>query len=289
MSVLVDKKTKVLVQGITGTQASFHIQRAIKYGTKIVAGVVPNKTEKSYLGIPLFNTVKEAKEKTGATASIVFVPAKFAKQAVLEAIDAEMDVVVVITSGIPVGDMMEIKHKLSQSKTILIGPNTPGIITPKEAYMGIFPDNIHNEGNVGIISRSSTLTYEIVLELNKIGYGQSTVVGLGDDFIIGTGFSEIVEKFNKDKKTKATVLICGIDGDYEIELANRFSKLKNKKPTIALMINQPINMQSDVEYASEIICCDIADISKKTEIMKKSGIVVVDSIQALKEELKKVC
>lgn len=289
MAVLVDKKTKVLVQGITGTQASFHIQRAIKYGTNVVAGVVPNKTEKQHLGVPLFGSVKEAKEKTGASASIVFVPAKFAKQAILEAIDANMDVVVVITSGIPVADMMEIRQKLSTSKTILIGPNTPGIITPKEAYMGIFPDNIHKEGCVGIVSRSSTLTYEIVLELNKIGYGQSTVVGLGDDFIIGTGFSEIIEKFNKDKKTKATVLVCGIDGNYEIELANKFAKMKSKKPTIALVLHQPSNMIKDVNSASEIICRDVADVSKKIEILKSSGIIVVESINDLKEELQKVC
>lgn len=289
MAVLVDKKTKVLVQGITGTQASFHIQRAIKYGTNVVAGVVPNKTEKQHLGVPLFTSVKEAKEKTGASASIVFVPAKFAKQAIIEAIDANMDVVVVITSGIPVADMMEIRQKLSTSKTILIGPNTPGIITPKEAYMGIFPDNIHQKGCVGIVSRSSTLTYEIVLELNKIGYGQSTVVGLGDDFIIGTGFGEIIEKFNKDKKTKVTVLVCGIDGNYEIELANKFAKMKSKKPTIALVLHQPSNMIKDINNASEIICRDVADVSKKIEILKDSGIIVVESINDLKEELQKVC
>ena len=158
MAVLVDKNTKIMVQGITGTQASFHIQRAINYGTKIVAGVVPNKSEDSYLGVPLFGTVKEAKEKTGANASIIFVPAKFAKSAILEAIDAELNLIVAITSGIPVNDMMKIRQKLAHSKTILIGPNTPGIITPKEAYMGIFPDNMHKSGRVVIISRCFTLT-----------------------------------------------------------------------------------------------------------------------------------
>ena len=192
MSILINKKTKVLVQGITGTQASFHVQRALKYGTKIVAGVVPNKREDFHLGIPVYESVKEAKEKTKATASIIFVPAKFAKSAIIEAIDAEIEIVVVITSGIPVVDMMEIKHKLKGTKTILIGPNTPGVITPNEAYMGIFPDNIHNSGDIGIVSSSSTLTYEIVLEMNKIGLGQSSVVGLGDDFIVGSSFGNII-------------------------------------------------------------------------------------------------
>ena len=159
MSIFVNKKTKVLVQGITGTQASFHVQRALKYGTKIVAGVVPSKKEDFHLGIPVFETVKEAKEKTNATASIVFVPAKFAKSAIMEAIEAELELVVVITSGIPVVDMMEIKHRLKNSKTILIGPNTPGVITPNEAYMGIFPDSIHNAGNIGIVSSSSTNSF----------------------------------------------------------------------------------------------------------------------------------
>ena len=186
MAVLVNKNTKIMVQGITGTQASFHIQRAMKYGTRIVAGVVPNKNESSYLGVPLFGTVQEAKDKTGAEASIVFVPAKYAKTAILEAIHAGLK-------------LMEIKHELQQSSTILIGPNTPGVITPQEAYMGIFPDSIHKGGNIGIISRSSTLTYEVVLEINKAGFGESTVIGLGDDVILGTSFVEIIKQFNKTR------------------------------------------------------------------------------------------
>ncbi len=283
MSVLVNKKTKVLVQGLTGTQASFHIQRAIKYGTKIVAGVVPTSKEKSHLGIPIFNTVKDAKEKTGATASIIFVPAQSAKNAIIEAIDAELEFVVVITSGIPVVDMMEIKHKLKNSKTILIGPNTPGIITPKEAYMGIFPDNIHNPGPIGVISKSSTLTYEVVLELNKIGLGQSTVVGLGDDYIIGSEFADVIEKFNEDPKTKATVLVYGIGENFETNIANKYSQMKNKKPVIALAVQDLGITQSPLEKSNTMYT------TKKKDILESTGIMVVNTIQELKDELKKIC
>ena len=288
MSILINKKTKVLVQGITGTQASFHVQRALKYGTKIVAGVVPSKKEDFHLGIPVFETVKEAKEKTNATASIVFVPAKFAKSAILEAIDAELELVVVITSGIPVGDMMEIKHKLQNSKTILIGPNTPGVITPNEAYMGIFPDNIHNSGNIGIVSSSSTLTYEIVLEMNKIGLGQSTVVGLGDDFIVGSSVGSIIEKFNKDAKTKASVIITGIYGNDETEIIEKYSKLKNKKPVIALIIDDNTAL-SEANSIAELICKNSFDVNDRKNKLRDAGIIVVDNITDLKKELLKVC
>ncbi len=287
MSVLVNKKTKVIVQGITGAQASFHIQRAMKYGTKVVAGVVPNKVEDFHLGVPLFETVKEAKEKTKANASIVFVPSKFAKNAIIEAIEAEIELVVVITSGIPVVDMMEVKKRLIGSKTTLIGPNTPGIITPDEAYMGIFPDNIHTSGDVGIVSRSSTLTYEVVLELNKIGLGQSSVVGLGDDFVIGANFVDVIEKFNNDKKTSSIVLIGGIGGNYEIEAAKKYASIKHKKPVIALMIDDPALLSRFDGIASEIICDCIMDTKQIRKIMTTSGMIVVDSIQALKDALLK--
>lgn len=289
MAVLVDKNTKIMVQGITGTQASFHIQRAINYGTKIVAGVVPNKSDDSYLGVPLFSTVKEAKEKTGANASIIFVPAKFAKSAILEAIEAKLDLVVVITSGIPVNDMMKIRQELARSKTILIGPNTPGIITPKEAYMGIFPDNIHKSGKIGIISRSSTLTYEVILEINKAGFGESTVVGLGDDLIVGCGFNEIIEKFNQDKKTSAIVLIGGIGGNYEIEAARLYQQTKKIKPVIALMIDDPTTLSDNKGLAPEILCRGITTLAEKRKKMEDSGMIVIDNISALNDELAKIC
>lgn len=288
MSVLVNKHTKIMVQGITGTQASFHIQRAINYGTKIVAGVVPNKKESTYLGVPLFSTVKEAKEKTGANASVIFVPAKSAKSAILEAIEAELELVVVITSGIPVNDMIEIKKVLAHSKTLLIGPNTPGIITPQAAYMGIFPDNIHKPGNIGIISRSSTLTYEVILEINRSGLGESTVVGLGDDFIIGTGFIEIIKAFNQDKETKAIVLIGGIGGNYEIEMAHLYMNMPHKKPVIILMIDDPTPVYHDMGLASDILCRGVTTLSEKKRLFNSAGMIVVNDLSQLTQELSKI-
>ncbi len=288
MAILIDKKTKVMVQGITGTQASFHIQRAIKYGTNIVAGVVPNKTDKTYLGVPLFNTVNAAKEKTGANVSVVFVPAKYAKSAILEAIHAELKLVVVITTGIPVNDMMEIRPELNKSKTILIGPNTPGIITPQEAYMGIFPDNIHKSGNIGIISRSSTLTYEAVLEINKAGMGESTIIGMGDDFIIGTGYFELIKKFDEDKETKAIVMIGGIGGNYEVEAARLIQQHEISKPVIVLLIEDTTPLSNTKGLASEILCQGITSITEKKQQLESAGMVVVESMSELTAELLKI-
>ena len=288
MSVLINKKTKVLVQGITGTQASFHVQRAIKYGTNIVAGVVPSKKESKHLGVPLFKTVKEAQKKTGATASMIFVPAGNAKSAIIEAIDAKMDLIVVITSGITVNDMLEVKEHLKNSETILIGPNTPGIITPNEAYLGIFPDIFENSGDIGLISRSSTLTYEVILEINKLGLGESTVVGLGDDDIIGSNYIKIIEEFNKDRKTKAIVLIGGIGGHYEKETAKALAKLKRKKPIIALMLNDPTPLSDINSIASEVIYGDFNSETDEETLFKNSGMTIVKSISELKEELLKL-
>lgn len=288
MSILVDNKTKVIVQGITGTQASFHVQRAIKYGTNVVAGVVPNKNESTYLGVPLFSTVQEAKDKTGATASVVFVPARHAKSAILEAIDAKLKLVVVITSGIPVADMMEIRQALNGSETILIGPNTPGIITPNKAYLGIYPDNIHQSGSIGIISRSSTLTYEVVLEINNAGFGESTVIGLGDDFIVGTSYIDILKEFDKDSKTKAIVLIGGIGGNYEIETARAFRNSHIKKTVIALVVENEASITQDMGLASQILCHGINNIDEKKKMLKESGMIVVDNIQDLKFELSRL-
>ena len=288
MAILVDKNTKIMVQGITGTQASFHIQRAIKYGTNIVAGVVPNKTDKTYLGVPLFNTVEEAKEKTGADASVIFVPAKYAKNAVLEAIKAKLQLIVIITTGIPVNDMLEIRHELAKSQTILIGPNTPGIITPQEAYMGIFPDNIHKSGNIGIISRSSTLTYEAVLEINKVGLGESTIIGLGDDFIIGAGYYELIKKFGEDKKTKAIVMISGIGGNYEIEAAHIFKQHKINKPVIVLLIEDKTPLSNNTSLASEILCRGVTSVTEKRQQLEAAGMIVAESMSELTAELLKI-
>lgn len=287
MAVLVDKNTKIIVQGLTGTQASFHTPRAINYGTNIVAGVVPNKKDNSHLGIPLFNTVKEAKEATGANASIVFVPAKSAKDAILEAIRAKLELVVVITSGIPVNDMMEIRHELEHSKTLLIGPNTPGIVTPQVALLGTFPDNIHKPGNIGIISRSSTLTYEVVLEINRAGFGESTVVGLGDDFIIGTGFIDIIKAFDDDKQTKAIVVICGYGGNYEIEMARAYKTMPKKKKVIVLMVDNQTYINTNFGIASDILCRGIDTVEEKKQLFEDAGMIVVDNLLSLTEELAK--
>lgn len=288
MAILVNKNTKIMVQGITGTQASFHIQRAMNYGTNVVAGVVPHTNEEKHLGVPLFSTVAEAKKQTGANSSIIFVPAKYAKSAILEAIDANLELVVVITAGIPVNDMMEIRHRLEESQTILIGPNTPGVITPFEAYMGIFPDNIYKSGNIGIISRSSTLTYEVILEINKTGLGESTIVGLGDDAIIGTGFSKILQKFHIDSKTKAIVLIGGIGGNYELEIAQCYNLLKKKKKVIALLTENNTSFKTHTGVASDILCRGITSIADKRKQLESAGIIVVDNISDLKTELLKI-
>ena len=193
--------------------------------------------------------------------------------------------VVVITSGIPVSDMMEIKHELQQSSTILIGPNTPGVITPQEAYMGIFPDSIHKGGNIGIISRSSTLTYEVVLEINKAGFGESTVIGLGDDVILGTSFVEIIKQFNNDEDTKAIILIGGIGGNYEIEAAEFYMAQNKKKPIIALILDDPTPLSDNKGLAPEILCRGITTAEDKKSILRKAGMIVVDDINLLKDEL----
>ena len=215
MSILADKNTRVVCQGITGTQATFHIRRSLDYGTNVVAGVTPGKGGMLHLGVPVFNTVAEAVAETGATASIMFVPAGNVKTAVRDAVEAELDLAVCIADSVPLKDMLEIKAMLNGSKTKLIGPNTPGIITPGESRLGVYPTNIHTIGKVGIVSRSSTLTYEAVLETSRGGEGISTVVGLGDDMIIGMDFVDILERFEADKKTKAIVMLGQMGGTFE--------------------------------------------------------------------------
>ena len=218
MSILIDRNTRVLVQGITGKQGSFHTQTMIDYGTNVVGGVTPGKGGSECLGVPVFNTVREAKEKTGATASVIFVPAKFAADSIMEAVDAEIELCVCITEGIPVQDMMKVKRALNNSKTKLIGPNCPGIITPDESKIGIIPGNICKRGHVGIISRSGTLTYEAINQLTELGIGQSTAIGIGGDSIRGITFVDALEMFWEDEETEACVLIGEIGGSDE-ELA----------------------------------------------------------------------
>lgn len=281
MSILADKKTKVLVQGITGMQASFHVKRSIAAGTKIVAGISPQRGGTKYGGIPVFETVKEAVSATGATASVMFVPARFVKDAVKEAVEAELEVAVTIAYGVPIRDMLEIKAMLGGSKTVLIGPNTPGIITPGEACLGIFPENIHHSGNIGVISRSSTLTYEAVLETDRAGLGQSTVIGLGDDMIVGTDFVELLKRFHQDEKTKAIVLLGKLGGTFEEAAAEFYKDLPVKKPVISYVAGTAVPFDYKMGYAGDIITRGKITAEDKKEVMRRAGIIVVDSINEI--------
>ncbi len=285
MSVFVNKKTKVLCQGITGTQATFHIRRSIDYGTQVLAGVSPGKAGMVHLGVPVFNTVKEAKQETGVNASIMYVPSIAVKAAVREAVEAELDLAVSIADGVPIKDMMEIKSMLRGSKTKFIGPNTPGIITPNEARLGIFPENIHKKGKIGVVSRSSTLTYEAVIEINKANKGQSTVIGLGDDMVIGMDFIEVIDAFHKDKNTNAIVLIGQLGGSFEEKAAEYYQSLPNKKPIIAFVAGEAVPFDHKMGYAGELISNGYVSVSDKKRIMQKSGMIVVDNINDINEIL----
>ena len=288
MSILLDKNTKVIVQGITGTQASFHTQKMLSYGTKIVGGVTPQKGGTKHLGLDVFNTVKDAVKETKSTASVMFVPARFVKNAVREAIEAEIETVVAIAAGVPIKDLMEIKAMLKGSKTFLIGPNPPGIITPDEACLGIFPENIHHKGNIGVVSRSSTLTYEAVLETNRAGMGQSTVIGLGDDMIVGTDFKEIIRKFHEDDNTKAILMIGQQGGMYEEAGAEYYAGLKNKKPIIGYVAGSTIPLEDKMGYAGDIITRGKVTAQSKKDTMKEAGIMVAESIDHIHELLQTI-
>lgn len=288
MSILVNKDTKVLIQGITGTQASFHVKRSMDYGTKVVAGVTPGKGGTQHLDVPVFDTVKEAVKETGANASVMFVPARFVKSAVKEAVENGLETTVCIADGIPIKDMMEIKAMLRGSNTRLIGPNTPGIITPGEARLGIFPENIHTPGRIGVISRSSTLTYEAVLEVARSGLGQSTVVGLGDDMLVGTGFKDLLELFHKDPDTDAIVLIGQMGGMFEESCAEFYKDLPHKKPVIGFVAGNAIPFGHKMGYAGDIITNGHITVQDKIDTMTSAGMIVVDNINAIHNELAKL-
>ena len=277
MSILIDENTKVIVQGITGKTGLFHTEQMLKYGTKIVAGVTPNKGgEVVFDSIPVFDTVKEAKEKTGANASVVFVPPKFAKDSILEAIDAEMELVVVITEGIPSLDMLEVRRYLHGKKTRLIGPNCPGLLSTDKCKIGIIPSSIFKKGHIGVISRSGTLTYEVVNQLSVLNIGQSTAIGIGGDSLRGTSFIDALKLFNEDDDTYGIVMIGEIGGSEEEEAAN-WIKENCKKPIVSFIAGSTAPKGKRMGHAGAIISSGKGTASGKKESLKASGVRICET------------
>ena len=276
MSILVDENTKLVVQGITGREGMFHTEQAIKYGTRVVAGVTPGKGGQKVLDVPVFNTVKDAVVKTKANASVIFVPPAFAPDAILEAADAGISLIVCITEGIPASDMIEVYQYIKQSNVKLIGPNCPGVISPGKCKIGIMPAHIHKKGNVGIISRSGTLTYETVSQLTALGIGQSTCVGIGGDPIIGMRFIDTLELFQRDRGTKAICMIGEIGGSAEEEAAY-YIKKHVTKPVIGFIAGQTAPPGRRMGHAGAIIDGGKGTAEEKMQVMKKCGIKVCKS------------
>lgn len=287
MSVFVNENTKVIVQGITGGTARFHTKQMLEYGTKIVGGVTPKKGGTEVEGVPVFNTVQDAVDKTGANASVIYVPAPFAADAILEAVDAELDLVICITEHIPVLDMVKVKRYMEGKKTRLVGPNCPGVISPDECKIGIMPGYIHKKGHIGVVSRSGTLTYEAVHQLSEAGYGQTSAVGIGGDPVNGTNFIDVLKAFNEDPETEAVVMIGEIGGTAEEEAAE-WVKANMKKPVVGFIGGVTAPPGKRMGHAGAIISGGKGTADEKIRVMNESGIRVADTPAVIGETMIKV-